>query len=78
MAATVHPRKYDRISDPNRTLKIIPNRETVLTEVKMGKGIFLSVASANDPDLACYPVGKTLPVVLYYKKGTQTLLSASL
>ena len=71
IATTVHRGKYDWFPDPERTLKIVPNRETVLTEVKMGKGVFLSGGTINDPNLTCYPVGKTIPVVLYYRRDTK-------
>ena len=68
IATTVHRGKYDWLPDPERKLKIVPNRETAYTEVNMGKGVLLSGVPINATELICYSFGKSIPVVLYYRK----------
>lgn len=75
LADAVRRCKNDWEPDPNRQVAVVPNRETVITEVEMGKGVMMGDECNSRPSLLRIPTPSTWETtVLFYRKDAENPL----
>ena len=77
LADAVRRCKNDWEPDPNRQVAVVPNRDTVITEVEMGKGVMMGEEYNSRASLLRIPTPHTWETtILFYRKDAENPLAA--